>query len=110
MYQLKKIDLPTVALYSFLMLFILGLLFILPFGLLFTIIGNSIPELYGPEMGVVSFFSGIFLLILPAIYALFGTLLNVVIVLCYNLLSTKLGGIKFDLNKIGQIEEVKEIN
>jgi len=108
MYQLKKIDLPTVALYSFLMLFILGLLLILPIGLLFTIIGNSIPDLGGEEIGMISFFSGIFLFIIPVFYAVFGTLINVIIVLCYNLLSVKLGGIKIDLKKLGQLEEVSE--
>jgi len=107
MYQVKKIDLPTVALYSFLMFLIMGLLLALPFGLLFSFIGDSIPDLGGEEMGMLSFFSGIFLIIIPVFYAVFGTLINVLIVLCYNLLSVKLGGIKIDLKKLGQLEEVK---
>lgn len=106
MYRVNKIDLPTVALYSFMMLFILSLLFMLPFGLILSIIGNSIPDMEGMEMGFLSFFSGVFLLVIPIGYAVFGTIINVIIVLCYNLLSSKLGGIKIDLKKIGQLDVV----
>ncbi len=108
MYQLKKIDLPTIALYSFLMFFIMGLLFFLPFGLLFSIIGNTIPEFERPEFGFISFFSGIFFIIIPVFYAIFATILNVIIVLCYNLLSVKLGGIKIDLKKMGELEMISK--
>jgi hypothetical protein len=45
---------------------------------------------------------------MPIFYAVFGTIVNIIIVLCYNLLSLKLGGIKFNLEKIDQVEPVIE--
>ena len=50
--------------------------------------------------GIPAFFSGIFLFILPFIYAVFGTVVNVLLVLLYNLLSSKFGGIVIELNKV----------
>lgn len=108
MYRLKKIDLATVAIYSFIMLFILSLLFVIPFGIIIAIINTVVPENafpthYGPNPFFL--FGGIFIFILPVFYAVFGTIVNVLIALCYNLLSIKLGGIKLSLKKIGELEE-----
>jgi len=97
MYQLKKIDLATVSLYSFLLFFFMGLLFILPFWLLFSIIGSSIPDLQDTGIGFLPIFSGLFIIIIPVIYAIFGTILNIIIVLFYNFFAGRLGGIKVEL-------------
>ena len=106
MYQIKKVDLPTVALYSFLLFFIMALLFFLPFALLITIIGNTVPELEGAAFGFIPFFSGIFLLIIPVFYAVLATIMNVIIVLCYNFFAQRFGGIKIDLHKIGEVQNL----
>ena len=105
MYQLKKIDIPTVALYSFLMFLILGLIFFLPLGLLISLISSMIPDTGMPEQDFIPFFGGIFIIIIPVFYAIIGMIVNVLIALLYNLLSIKLGGIKINLEKIAAIEE-----
>jgi hypothetical protein len=104
MYQIKKLDLATVALYSFLLFFFMGLLFILPFWLLFSIIGSSIPDLQNTGMGFLPFFSGVFIIIIPVIYATFGTILNMIIVLFYNFFAGRFGGIKLELKEISGTE------
>jgi hypothetical protein len=106
MYQLKKIDIGSVALYSFLMFLILGLIIFLPFGIIFSILSSFIPQTGDVPSEIFPIFGGMFFILMPIFYAVFGTILNVLVVLCYNLLSLKLGGIKFDLAKIGQIESV----
>ncbi len=107
MYQLRKIDLGTVALFSFLMFLILSLIFFLPFGIIMSVISNFLPETGPPQLGMFRFFGGFFVILIPVFYAVFGTIINVIIALCYNLLSIKLGGIRFTLEEIGRIEEVK---
>ena len=106
MYKLKRIDIGTVALYSFIMLLILSLLFILPFGILVIIINKFIPSSGQPEPNLFNMFGGLFIIIMPIFYAVFGTIMNVLIALCYNLLSLKFGGIKFEVIKLGQLEEM----
>ena len=106
MYQLKKIDLPTVALFSFLLFFIIALIFISPIVLLMTMIGEAMPEVAGTEFDFIPFFSGIFLLIIPLFYAVLATIINVIIVLCYNFFAQRFGGIKIDLHKVGELEKI----
>ena len=108
MYQLKKIDIGTVALYSFLMFLILGLLILIPFGLFFSIMSSLLPERGGIQSEAFPFFGGIFIILIPIFYAVFGTIMNVLIVLFYNLLSLKLGGIKFNLEKIEELGQIVE--
>ena len=104
MYQIKKIDLATVSLYSFLLFFFMGLLFILPFWLLFSIIGSNIPDLQNSGLGILPIFSGLFILIIPVIYATFGSILNIIIVLFYNFFAGRFGGIKLELKEISGTE------
>lgn len=104
MFRLKKVDISSVALYSFLMFFILGLIFFLPFGLLLSILAGYITETGIPGQDFLPVFSGVFLIIIPIFYAILAMIINVIIALCYNLLSLKLGGIKINLEEIGQIE------
>jgi hypothetical protein len=103
MFQLKKIDIASVALYSFLMFLILGLIIFLPFGILFSILSNFIPQTGDVPSEIFPIFGGMFFLIMPIFYAVFGTIINVLVVLCYNLLSLKLGGIKIELEKVDQV-------
>jgi hypothetical protein len=108
MYQLRKIDLGTVALFSFLMYLILSLIFFLPFGIFMSIITNFLPDTGQPQMHIFRFFGGIFIVLIPIFYAVVGTIINVIISLCYNLLSIKLGGIRFSLEKYGQVDVVQD--
>ena len=109
MYRLKKIDLSSVALYSFFMFLIMGFVFLLPFGLVGIFISEAVQEAGFPNQpgpDIFAFFSGAFLIILPLIYAIFGTFINIIIALIYNLLSLKLGGLKFSIHKIGEVENI----
>jgi len=107
MYSLKKLDITSVALYSFVMILIISLVFIIPFGLFFMAVYSFLPETGLPAGD----FDGVFpalgwglVVLIPIIYALIGTITNVLIALLYNLLSKKLGGIKFSLEKVAEIE------
>ena len=111
MFRLKKIDLLSVAIYSFIMYFILSLLFIIPMSMVFTMINRLMPGMMGQEQPTLfPFFSGIFLVILPVIYSFFGTIMNVIIALAYNLISIKLGGLKFSIEKISDYDDSDKNN
>lgn len=97
MFKLKSIDLGSVVLYSFLMYLILGLIIFLPVGFIFSIMSSFIPDSGEIDSIILPFFGGIFLFLIPILYAVFGTIMNTVIVLIYNLLSKKFGGIKIEL-------------
>ena len=100
MYKLRKIDISSVALYSFIMLLVISFIFMIPFGLIMTAVSSMMPYEEMGGGGIPAFFSGIFLFILPFIYAIFGTVVNVLLVLLYNLLSSKFGGIAVELNHV----------
>jgi hypothetical protein len=106
MFQLKKIDIGSVALYSFIMFLFLGLIIFLPLGLMFSLISNFIPDTEELGSGFLPIFSGIFIIIVPLFYAVFGTIMNVIIVLIYNLLSIKFGGIKLTIEKLDDMGQV----
>lgn len=109
MYQLKKIDLLTLAIYSFILYLILSLLFMIPMGMFYTMVNRLMPEMTGQQNTMLfPFFNGIFFIILPIIYSFFGTIMNVIIALIYNLVSIKLGGIKFSVEKVIEIEKNEE--
>ena len=108
MFQIKKIDVASVALYSFIMFLILGLLIFLPLGLMFSLISSFIPDSGEFDSEMLPIFSGIFIIIIPIFYAVFGTIMNVIIVFIYNLLSMKFGGIKIQLEKTEHIGQVIE--
>ena len=102
MFTLKKLDLASVALYSFLMILIISLIFIVPFGFIFMAIQSFIPDsgIPGEFDGIFPAFGWAFIIGMPILYAALGTIINVLISFIYNLLSKKFGGIKFSLHKI----------
>ena len=108
MYKLKNIDIGSVALYSFIMFLILGLIIFLPLGLLFSFISNFIPDTGEIDTSIFPFFSGIFMVIIPLFYAVFGTIMNVIIVALYNFLSLKFGGIKLTIEKLNEMGQIIE--
>ena len=106
MFQIKKIDISSVALYSFIMFLILGLIIFIPLGLLFSLISNFIPDTGEFDTGVFNIFSGIFIIIVPIFYAVFGTIMNVLIVFIYNIISMKFGGIKLSIQKLDEMGQI----
>jgi hypothetical protein len=69
------------------------------------------PGMMGQEQPTLfPFFSGIFLVILPLIYSFFGTVMNVIIALAYNLISIKLGGLKFSVEEISDYGDSEDDN
>ena len=100
MYKIKRIDIGSVAIYSFIMFLILGLIVFLPLGLLFSMISSFVPQSDEFSPFVFPIFSGVFLLLIPIFYAVFGTIANVIIAAVYNLISLKFGGVKIELDKV----------
>ncbi len=106
MFQLKKIDVSSVALYSFIMFLIISLILIIPFGLFFTFLSSVIPESSEYPSEAFSIFSGVFIIILPLFYAVMGTIVNVLVALLYNALSKKFGGIKLTVEKLDEMGQI----
>ena len=109
MFQLKKIDLGSVAIYSFILYLILSLLFMIPTWMFYTMVNRLMPGMMGGQgqPSMFPFFGGFFFIILPSIYAFFGTIMNLIIAIAYNLISLKLGGLRFTVEKIGEFEDTK---
>jgi hypothetical protein len=111
MYRLKHLDIGSVAVYSFLLIFILGVLFMLFFGLLNWMIiqpmqhMSNAPSRFFPGFAFHSFF----LIIFPLIYAVAGTVFNVVMALIYNLVARALGGLKIDLERVDAPDESAQL-
>jgi hypothetical protein len=112
MYTLTKLDLTSVALYSFLMILLFSLIFIIPFGLLFMALQNFILDSgfsHAESDIIYPIFGWAFIIGMPIFYSVLGTIINVLIAIVYNLVSKKFGGIKFSLNKIvGEISVTHE--
>ena len=107
-YKIKSFDLGSVLLYSFLMYLILGLIIFIPIGLIFSIVSNFIPDTGEFDSTIFSFFGGIFLILIPIFYAVAGSIMNALVVLLYNLLSKKFGGIKLEIDKVDNQDKVIE--
>ncbi|HKJ30696.1 MAG TPA: hypothetical protein VKA34_02660, partial [Balneolales bacterium] len=109
MFQLKKIDLGSVAIYSFILYLILSLLFMIPTWMFYTMVNRLMPGMMGSQgqPSIFPFLSGFFFIILPIIYAFFGTIMNLIIAIAYNLISLKLGGLRFTVAKIDEFRETK---
>ncbi|GAB4184692.1 MAG: hypothetical protein Kow00108_22240 [Calditrichia bacterium] len=100
MVKIRKIDIGSVALYSFVMTMILiGILFI-PVILFILTLSLMVPaEQIDPGLTMFRSFGVVFILIVPIFYAGIITLMNVLLVALYNLLSNKFGGIKIELKE-----------
>ena len=106
MYQLKKFDIGSIALYSFILYLILMFIAMLPIGLIFSVISKFAPETGEFDKGILPFFSGIFIFVLPIFYAFIGTIMNVIIAALYNLISIKFGGIKLQIEKLNNADQM----
>lgn len=108
MYKIKSFDLGSVALYSFLLYLILGLIILLPVGLLMSVLSGFMQNTGEFDLGIFPFLSGIFIFIIPIFYAVLGTIFNLVIAVIYNLLSKKFGGIKLEIENVDEAEKYLE--
>jgi len=99
MYKLKKIDIGSVAIYSFIMFLILGVVIMLPAWFFSQLASSFSPEPMTDQPGFPGIFGGFFFIAIPLFYAVFGTLMNVIIAFVYNVISIRYGGIKIELNK-----------
>ncbi len=106
MYRLKKINLGSVAVYSFVLIFILGVIIMLPFGAINMFLSGLMPSRLGPPHTVFPF-SAVFYFFFPIMYAVMGTIVNVILAFIYNMVSKPLGGLRFDLEKIAEFEETE---
>ena len=108
MYQVRSINLGSVALYSFLIFFILGLVFVLPMGCMGYLFSSLAPSLPPDQTGgqalnpdaLMGFLGAGFILAMPFLYGIMGAVMNTLLALVYNLLSMKLGGLKIELEKV----------
>ena len=103
MLVLNKLDLPSVALFSFLMIFVISLILSLPFVFIIIAVVNFMSEAGLPPLtyeDIFPAFGWAYIIGISLLYAVIGTIINVLIALIYNLLSKKFGGIKVSLKKI----------
>jgi len=105
MYRIKRFDLATVALYSFVMTFIVCLIVMIPVALLISAMGDmaqqSMPG-YDDSFFPVANLGILFFLLVAVAYSVFATIIYTIIALLYNLISVKLGGIKIAVEKIDE--------
>ncbi len=108
MYRLKHLDIGSVAVYSFLLIFAVGLLFMLFFGMLNWLLFQPMRQMAGgpsPRFFPPFAFHSFFLVIFPLIYAFFGTLFNVLLAFIYNIVAKALGGLKIELEHVAAPDE-----
>lgn len=102
-YYIRKISVRSVAMYTFILVFILTFVLTLFFWPVFSTILKMMPN--DPVMDEKfnlsnNFLSPFSLVVIPLLTAVLSTLVNIIIVVCYNLLSIKLRGIKIHLKEI----------
>ena len=102
-YYIRKISVRSVALYTFILVFILIFVLTLFFWPVFSTILKMMP--HDPAMDEKfnlfnNFLSPFSLVVIPLFTAFISTLVNIIIVVCYNLLSLKLRGIKVHLKAV----------
>ncbi len=113
MYQLKKLDLGSVALFTFLLTIVVYFLFCIPFALLMGLISSLAgkqAQAQTPFPLAGGFFFVIFGIAMPIGVAIMQTAINLLMAALYNFFSKKFGGIKFEMEKIAVIgEKIGEI-
>jgi hypothetical protein len=110
MYRLKKFDLGSVALYSFLIFTIISAIIFIPIGLFMSLLSNAIPEESFDESDInpLKALPGVLMILIPLIYGFFGALLNTLLAWIYNLLSVRFGGLRFQLEKVTESEAMNQ--
>jgi hypothetical protein len=109
MYRIKHFDLATVALYSFAMTLIIGLIILIPVGLFLSAMGDLAQEsMPGTDMFPFAQYGILFFIAIAFVYSIFATIIYTIIALLYNLLSLKLGGIKINVEKIAAAPVIEQ--
>ncbi len=97
MHRLKKIDLGSVAIYSFLMIFIIMFVILSFFYLISKLF---VPTEFFEASQIPFGGSFLFFIFLTLLYSIIAAVVNVIVVFIYNLLSTRIGGIKIELSEM----------
>lgn len=108
MYQIRNLDIPSVAIYSFILYLVLTFIVVLPIGLIMSVVSSFAPATEELDSGIFSVLSGVFIILLPIFYAVIGTIINVIIAFIYNLISKKFGGLKIELHRVDQMNQTIE--
>ena len=100
MFYVKKIHVLNIAIYSFIIAFIISLIFCLPLmGMLNFFFNSMLPN--SPDFPDFPFtFFKFFVFVAPFFYGIMAAIINAIIAFLYNLLSHKFNGIKIDLIKV----------
>ena len=93
MKRIKKIGVYQTAKVAAIIYFLLAAVFMIPFGLLTSFIGND-------EVPGIPFGGGLFFIFLPILYGLIGFIMTAVACLIYNLVSNWTGGIEVEFETI----------
>ena len=101
MYQIKKFDIGSVAIISFILFSILGFMLAIPFSFFGYLISSLSPSSVQNESS--SIFGLLFIIILPIFYGIAGTIMNVIMAAIYNIIANKMGGLKIELVKLESI-------
>ena len=108
MYQIKKFDIGSVAIISLILFSILGFLLAIPFSFFSYLVSSFSPSSVQDESS--SIFGLLFIIIMPILYGIGGTIMNVIMAAIYNIIAKKMGGLKIELVKLESIiDRVAEI-
>jgi hypothetical protein len=103
---IRRFGIFSVAKMQSLVMFVIGLIVGVLYGLIFMLVGASLSAFgargeVSPASGVPSIVVGVFLMIgVPIIYAVLGFIGGAIGALVYNLAAGMIGGIKFDLEGV----------
>ena len=102
---IRRFGVLSVAKMQSLVMFVLGLVIGVIYGLIFIIFGAAItamaPNRDGAAGGVPTILIGVvFMIVFPILYGIFGFIIGCIWALVYNLAAGVVGGIKFDLEGV----------
>lgn len=97
MYKLMKLNIHDVALHSFVVYLVLGIIFLIPLGIItMTATDEAVSAGYEPFLSREAL-PALLIFLFPFIYALLGTCINTLLALLLNFFSKKSGGININL-------------
>ena len=93
MAQIKKFGVLQTAKFASVMYLIITAIFLIPFALIMMLSGIVVQE----RTGIMTFFGGAFMFLLPIIYAFIGFIFVAIFCLLYNLVASLIGGIEIEI-------------
>lgn len=94
MTQIKRIGVKQTAKVAAVCYFLISLVFVLPIGIVTLLLGSSSKG----SAGFPAIFGGVFLLVLPVIYAVLGFVMVAISAALYNFVAKHVGGVEIELN------------